>query len=79
MTDERDLDIEPLNGSVVIAFVAALGAADPAVRSGADCLALAERLARAEKACAAARVRFAARAEPTTRRASPRGRTGPLG
>ena len=62
MTDDRDLHIEQLGGGAVEAFVAVLGAADPAVLSGLDCLAMAERLARAEKACAAARVRFAARA-----------------
>ena len=63
MTDDVDVDVDvDVERLAVDAFVAVLAASDPAVLSGLDCLAMAERLARAEKACAAARIRFAARA-----------------
>jgi len=63
VTDDVDVDVDvDVERLAVDAFVAVLAASDPAVLSGLDCLAMAERLARAEKACAAARIRFAARA-----------------
>ena len=47
---------------LAVEFREALAASDPGVSAGEACAEIAEELARTEKACAAARVRYAARA-----------------
>ena len=82
MTDDRDLHIEQLSGGAVDAFVAVLAASDAALLSGLDCLAMAERLARAEKACAPpvfASPLGSRIVGPMARWVSPRVRSGPPG
>ncbi len=47
---------------LAVQFRDALQSSDPGLSAGEACAAIAEELARTEKACAAARVRYAARA-----------------
>jgi len=65
MTDDVDVDVDVEQLAVVSAsgaLRALLAEADPGLLSGAACLQVAEVLARTEKAFAAARMRFSARA-----------------